>query len=67
MTKYYVAGGQYLDTLFKRMKPGTREQYGPFDDFARARDKWYERAMATIDDTYYRFTIQTEEELESGG
>jgi hypothetical protein len=63
--KYYVVGGLYLDTSFTRMKPGTREQYGPFDDFARARDKWYERAMATIDDAYYRFTILHEDELKN--
>jgi hypothetical protein len=61
--KYYVVGGLYLDAAFKRMKPGTAEKYGPFDGFDRARIKWHERAMATIDDTYYRFTIVEEDEL----
>jgi len=61
--KYYVVGGEYLDAEHRRLKPGTREQYGPFDDYAAALDKWRERAWATIDDTYCRFTVLSEDEF----
>lgn len=63
--KYYVVGGEYLDPQHRQLKPGTREQYGPFVSYADALRKWRERAWATIDDTYCRFTILSEDELAS--
>lgn len=64
--KYYVVGGEYLDPQHRQLKPGSREQYGPFVSYADALRKWRERAWATIDDTYCRFTILSEGELAGG-
>ena len=61
--KYYVVGGEYLDIEHEHLKPGAREQYGPYEDFEAAVPKWRERAWATLDDYYCLFKIVSEVEL----
>lgn len=65
--KYYVVGGEFLDAAHQHLKPGTREQYGPYDSYEDALPKWRERAWATIDDFYVVFTVLPEEQAAGWG
>ena len=61
MARYWVIGGEYADTRFERLAPGTREQRrGPFASYAEAYEVWQVRARATIDDALIRFRIVEE-------
>lgn len=61
--QYYVVGAEYLDVRHTQVKPGTAEKYGPFATYDEAVRKWRERAVATIDDYYIKFTIVSEDGL----
>jgi len=58
---YYVVGAEYLDVRHTQVKPGTAERHGPFATYEEAVKKWRERAVATVDDYYIRFTIVSED------
>lgn len=57
---FYVIGAEYKTTQFVSPVVGTEEKYGPFKTWQEAHDKWAERAWATVDSCYYRFTIKEE-------
>ena len=38
--RYWVIGGEYQDTQFRALVPGTQTMAGPFDDERRARTEW---------------------------
>ncbi len=59
-TKFWVVGGEYTDTRFAEMVEGTREIFGPFQDYDAARQVWRERAHATKASATRRFTIARE-------
>ncbi len=59
--RYYVVGAEYLDVRHTQVKPGTAEKHGPFVSYDEAVKKWRERAVATIDDYYIKFTIVSED------
>jgi hypothetical protein len=61
MARYWVIGGEYADTSFNRLAPGTREErHGPFASYEEAYEVWQARARATIDDALVRFRIVEE-------
>ena len=55
---YYVIGAEYKTTQFDVSIDGTEEEYGPFEDYQSAYDKWNSRAWSTVDNCLYRFTIE---------
>jgi uncharacterized protein YndB with AHSA1/START domain len=64
MARYWVVGGEYTDTRFERLAPGTNEErHGPFDTYEQAHEVWQARARATVDNALVRFRILEE----SGG
>ena len=65
MAQYWVVGGEYTNTDFKVLSPGTElEEYGPFHTYEAARKEWQARNMARIDNAMVRYRIL---ETESAG
>ncbi len=65
MAQYWVVGGEYTDTDFKVLSPGSvLEEYGPFFTYEAARKEWQARNMAKIDNAMVRYRIV---EAESAG
>ncbi len=59
---YYVVGGEYSDTTFKRLvRPEPAS--GPFASRAEAYDHWRARAFATMDFALVRFSIEYREDV----
>jgi hypothetical protein len=53
---YFVTGGEYADTTFKRLvRP--EPTLGPYDSYAEAERHWRRRAFATMDYPLIRFRI----------
>lgn len=58
MAPYWVIGGEYVDTSFRDLAPGKKEErYGPFPTYHEAYQEWSGRARATIDDATVRYRI----------
>ena len=61
MEKYWVVGGEYESTDFRRMAGGKpEERHGPFASLADARAKWAGLSMSTVDNAHVRYRIFTE-------
>lgn len=59
---YWVVGGEYTDTDFRRIMPGkAEERLGPYKSFKDARDAWASRAFSTIDHCLVRYRIVEED------
>ncbi len=59
--RYFVLGGDYQDTGFRTLVPGTEEErIGPFDTYEQAHAAWQSRAWATVDSCTKRFRIVEE-------
>jgi hypothetical protein len=59
MAQYWVVGGEYADTSFKRMVGGKpEERIGPFDSYEAAKACWQARAWATVDNAQTRYRIE---------
>jgi len=58
MSNYWVIGGEFTDTSFRKMAPGAKEErLGPFKSYREAYQAWQARARATIDDATVRYRI----------
>ena len=61
MSNYWVIGGEFTDTTFRKLAPGAEEErLGPFHSYREAYQAWQGRARATIDDCTVRFRIVDE-------
>jgi hypothetical protein len=61
MAKYWVVGGEYTDTSFRKLAPGAQEErLGPFKSYREAYQAWQARARATIDDATVRYRVVEE-------
>jgi hypothetical protein len=40
MRRFWVIGGDYADTDFRTLIPGTERMAGPFEDERKARNEW---------------------------
>jgi hypothetical protein len=59
--RFWVLGGDYVDTGFRTLVAGTAEErYGPFDSYKTAHDEWQARAWATVDSATKRYRIVEE-------
>ena len=57
-TQYWVVGGEYADTSFRRLVEGAAEKrVGPFDSYDEARKQWAALSMAQVDNALVRFRI----------
>jgi hypothetical protein len=55
---YWVIGGEYTGTDFKRLAPGSAEErLGPFASLKDAREAWSAKAFATVDNAHARYRI----------
>ncbi len=62
MNRYWVVGGEYETTDFRRIANGKpEERHGPFASLAEARRKWAGLAMSTVDNAHMRFRIEEED------
>ena len=60
-SRYWVVGGDYVDTRFSQVAPGTEEEHlGPFDDYPAAHKAWQSRAWSTVDSCTKRYRIVEE-------
>ena len=58
MTRYWVVGGEYADTAFKKLAAGkAEERIGPFASYEAAKAAWQARAWATVDSANTRYRI----------
>jgi hypothetical protein len=58
MSNYWVIGGEFTDTSFRKLASGAvEERLGPFKTYREAYQAWQARARATIDDATVRFRI----------
>lgn len=62
--RYFVTGGEFADTQFTRLLPGTDVRKGPFD-YARALDEWRGLSMQSIDNCMVRYFLVPESGAES--
>ena len=61
MPRYWVVGGEYADTSFRRIAGGGREErIGPFRGYAAAKAEWQRRAWASVDNAHVRYRIVKE-------
>jgi Domain of unknown function (DUF4170) len=61
MSTYWVIGGEFTDTSFRKLAPGAvEERLGPYRTYREAYQAWQARARATIDDATVRFRIVDE-------
>lgn len=61
MSRYWVIGGEYADTAFKKLAAGGKEErVGPFDSYEAAKAAWQARAWATVDSANTRYRIVKE-------
>jgi len=61
MARYWVIGGEYADTAFKKLAAGkAEERIGPFDSYEAAKAAWQARAWATVDSANTRYRIMKE-------
>ena len=61
MPRYWVIGGEYTDTKFKKIAGGGKEtRLGPFDSYEAAKAAWQARAWATVDSANTRYRIVKE-------
>lgn len=59
--RFYVLGGEYQDTGFRTLVPGTAEErLGPFDTYQEAHAAWQAKAWATVDSCNKRYRIVEE-------
>ena len=59
--RYWVVGGEYVDTGFRQVVPGTTEERsGPFTTYEDAHKAWQAKAWATVDSATKRFRIVEE-------
>ena len=56
--EYWVVGGRYADTTFKRIAGGAEERLGPFKSEREALDVWRAKAWQTVDDALARYHIE---------
>lgn len=59
-TKYWIVGGEYLDTAFDRLITGTERLVGPFDSRDTAMSEWRKLAAETRANCHARYTIAEE-------
>src|ERR1044071_8302385 len=65
MERYWVVGGEYEGTDFRRIAGGKGEQrYGPFDSFEKARAEWAARSMVAVDNAHVRYRIDKDDARE---
>lgn len=68
MASFYVVGGEYADTNFKKIAEGkTEERYGPFASEQEAQAEWRALTGKTVDNAMIRYFIradQTDETIE---
>ena len=59
MTKqYWVVGGKYADTRFRKLARGAAEvRLGPFAKYDDAMAVWRGKAWASVDDSFSRYRI----------
>jgi len=58
---YWVVGGEYADTSFKRIAGGGKEErMGPFASYAAAKAEWQARSWACVDNAHARYRIVRE-------
>ena len=61
MSRYWVIGGEYADTAFRKLAAGkAEERIGPFDSYEAAKAAWQGRAWATVDSANTRYRIVKE-------
>jgi cobyrinic acid a,c-diamide synthase len=59
--RYWVVGGDYVDTGFRTLVAGTSEErHGPFETYKAAHDDWQARAWSTVDSATKRYRIVEE-------
>ena len=56
MTKYYVIGGVYEDTTFRKIT-GEETREGPFVTYDEAKQCWQTLSWKNVDDCHARFTV----------
>jgi cobyrinic acid a,c-diamide synthase len=61
LKRFWVVGGEYIDTGFQELAPGTAEErLGPFATYKEAHDAWQARSWATVDTATRRYRIVEE-------
>ena len=58
--RYWVVGGEYRNTDFAALVPGTETVAGPFQDSAAARAEWQRLAESTRSTCTVRYSIAEE-------
>lgn len=59
--RFWVVGGDYLDTGFRDLAPGTSEErIGPFETYEKAHEAWQAKAWSTVDSCTRRYRIVEE-------
>lgn len=57
MKSFWVIGGEYVDTRFTALVPGTEQKLGPFASFAEAHKTWHALSWGAVDNCHKRFEI----------
>jgi hypothetical protein len=56
--QFWVVGGEYTDTSFKRIVGGGEEErHGPFETYEAAEAEWSRLAWKTVDNCHFRYRV----------
>ncbi len=58
MSLFWVVGGEYTDTHFQETVGSNEEWFGPFPDYAAAKEEWARHAWQTVDHCTMRYRIE---------
>ena len=58
--RYWIIGGDYEDTRFEALRPGSQQVIGPFEDMELAERTWRTWADEARASTTRRYTIAVE-------
>ncbi|MDA0704360.1 MAG: DUF4170 domain-containing protein [Proteobacteria bacterium] len=62
MAQFWVVGGEFTDTSFKKMAgDGEPRRYGPFDSHAEALAVWRAKSMETVDLPLFKYSIHEDD------
>ena len=64
---FFVVGGEYADTTFTKLIPGTKlEVYGPFASERDAKVRWRELTGKTVDNAMVRYFLRRDDPENAG-
>lgn len=63
--RFWVVGGEFTDTTFTELIPGTQERYGLFSSYDNAYKEWKAKTGWKVDNCHHRLFIKETNDMSS--